>query len=568
MIFVLCNWLYISLTLASMGIIFSITIKKIIPWEVAELSIDRIIIVGLIALTTLCNFLSLFFSINYKINIGISVFLLIGIFLFYNSFLNIVKTWYMQFIQLHWATKLALGLVILIALVKTIGPSLVDDEGGYHLPLIRWIENYRVVPGIANIEDRFGFNPGIYMTNAYFSMTWLFSGGLYDVNSFLFIIFSYSFLSGLNQILRNNFSHTLSALIQTSALFFLFRAYLTTMDADFIYMYGSIYFLILIVKKIDSNSLYTTDFDILILTMLFAFVITNKFVITLLSPIIIWIFYNFYKKQKIIFIACLTSVTLLIVGSWIMRNYFICGYLVYPLFFIDFFDVDWKVPLYLARGQYFYVSEYAKIELARDFNTYVSREVPWEEWLPIWFPLVWVQLIGKTIILGVPFGFVLLLYQIFLKTGKKQESNQYLLYLQITLAIAIVIWFVRIPAIRFGWGIVVVFLVISFGTSFKKYLDKYTRWVRLGTITLVFISLLRSSIASVIENPDFIYHFIYPLPVKPDNIYETLQMNDTTIQIAEDNLCKGILPPCLPRRYHPDLMMRGNKVTDGFYIKK
>ncbi|MFN7116613.1 MAG: hypothetical protein ACK4TA_07410 [Saprospiraceae bacterium] len=89
------------------------------------------------------------------------------------------------------------------------------------------------------------------MTNAYFGMTWFFSGGLYDVNSFLYLVFSYSFLNGMNRFIQRNFQFLFSDLIKISALVFIFRDYLTTMDADFIYIYGTIYLSVLLIRKIE-----------------------------------------------------------------------------------------------------------------------------------------------------------------------------------------------------------------------------------------------------------------------------------------------------------------------------
>lgn len=138
------------------GLVFACAIKKIIPWK--HLTPDTAILSGQVVLTTCCNFISLFSPINYIINIIITLLLLIFLLFYKNAILDVIKKWQNDIVQLHWLTKLAWLFIIVIALLKTTGPSLMEDEIGYHLPLIRWIENFPVIPGIANIEDRMGFN--------------------------------------------------------------------------------------------------------------------------------------------------------------------------------------------------------------------------------------------------------------------------------------------------------------------------------------------------------------------------------------------------------------------------
>lgn len=566
MILVLVNWLFIFATLAALGLIFSFFLEKFRIVKPTLLSIDKAVLFGLVVLTTICNIISLFSPINYVINVLFSVIIITGLLSVRSDAAKKVNDWKNNIMQWHWLTKLAWLLVIFIALIKTTGPSLVDDEGGYHLPLIRWIEHFRVVPGIANIEDRLGFNPGIYMTNAYFNMTWLFRGGLYELNSFLFIIFSLSFLNGFDRLVKNNFQFIFSGIIQTSALFFLFRAYLTTMDADFIYMYSSIYLLIIFLQKIESDSLRDNDIDALLFVMLFAFVVTNKFIIGLLSPLLFWLGFIWMKDKTISFVIILLSAGCWIIGSWMIRNYFISGYLVYPLFFWDLFKPDWKVPRTVAEGQYHYVLEYAKMEITQPFNEYVNHEYPWSVWFPIWFDRIWSELLGKVIIIGTPFSILFSSYLLFfLKKQWRQDYRDYLRLLIILILITMM-WFFRAPAIRFAWGWLLILLPLPFLLVLKKWLLQYSVSFKIALIAMLLGGLIRSSVASIIEFPNVTKHIIYPVAVDEGQIYRDLQWNGIHIKVAEDNFCRGLEPPCVPRHYHPGLMPRGNRVEDGFKI--
>jgi hypothetical protein len=249
-----------------------------------------------------------------------------------------------------------------------------------------------------------------------------------------------------------------------------------------------------------------------------------------------------------------------------VRNYYISGYLVYPLHFLDFFNVDWKVPLELAHGQYDYVSEYARMEITQPFNEYVNHHYSWRVWFPVWWERIWGLLIGKILILTLPVAFLLSSYLFFIKNKHWRQAHSKELILLIFLLLATVIWFWRIPAIRFAWGWLLVFLILSFGLAFKTLLLRYKNWLRYGALVLVLASLLRGSIAAVVEFPNFTEHLLTPMRVREQAIFTEKKLDAIPVNVSETNFCWGIEPPCLPRKYHPGLTPRGDKITDGFKI--
>lgn len=566
MILVLLNWTFILIFLLPAGFVSLTLLLRASSVRASYLSFSCVMLVGLVVLTTLCNVFSLFMAIDYKVNLILGAVIYGFLFFLRTEFIKNTMKWLEILKTLHLSTKLAFLLIFIIGLIKTISPSENADEAGYHIPLIRWIEDYSIVPGIANIEDRMGFNPGIYMSNAFFSMRWLFTEGLYDLNSFLFFIFGTFFLSGFERFVKKDFSYIYSDITQIVALIFLFRAYLTSVDADFIYIYGIMYILILVLQKIESSTLSQPSVHIAMIFLLFTFIFTNKFSVILLSPIILWILWETNAKQNFRFVFTIVAVCTFILSSWILRNYFISGYLIYPLYFIDVFNVDWKVPIELTKGQYFYVSEYAKIEETRPFNQYIIREVPFKEWTAGWFSRVGALLIGKIIIPGIPISFILFFYLIIVKNKKWDKVHNQYMALIFFLIIATLIWIVRIPAIRFAWGWLIVLFVLTASMSFRKILVAKITTIRIMLMVVLFTSLLRSSIASFINYPLFLSNWFYPSPIMKGSISKVVKWGDEKIYIATDNFCGNITPPCLPEKHHPNLVLRGNKVKNGFKI--
>jgi len=586
MLIVLTNWLFILVISGALGFAMYRLLRRWTDAAAPEADLTTIVLLGLTGITSLCNLFSLWLPIGKEV----CLFVMAGTpFLLY---LN-RHSWAI-FLSRNWAlfangnyrlTAVYFLMLLAIALLKTIGPSAIEDEAAYHLPLIRWIENYPVVPGIANIEDRLGFNPAIYMTNALFGVAWLYEGGLYDLNSLLFVLIGGAFLSGFEPLLRGQKEHLLSGIIQATAMVFLFRLYLTSMDADFFNLYGVLYFLVCIIRQMEQGRFGYPDWQTIWSLLFFCFLVTNKFSAALMAPIALWLVYELVQKKQ--FRALLISLAFgsVIFLSWVVRNYYISGFAVYPIYFLDFFEVDWKVPSELAQGVYGYVSEFAKIEVIREFNAYKTVQPSLQTWLPIWYQATWKMLIGKVFFVGMAVSLLLWVRLVFMK---KKPHQQHFRWLALLVFIAIICWFWKFPALRFGWPWVLVFMCCTIFISFEAFIRSRQRWVTTGLALLVALSLVRSTASSVYEVLDapnrwigdsesqllhqkiqefeLQNHWLHPVAVYYEATYSTQYLNQIKVVVPPDIFCRGVMPPCVPKNHHPGLEARGNRVEDGFRI--
>jgi len=586
MLIVLANWLFILFISGAWGLAAYRLLRRYTDSAAPEAGLTTIVLIGLASLTTLCNLITLWLPISQAVCLFFIAGALVLFYLNRHAWSEFLKKQRGLFAGRNFRLMVVYFLLLLaIALLKTIGPPAIDDEAGYHLPLIRWIENYPVVPGIANIEDRMGFNPAIYMANALFGVAWLYKGGLYDLNSFLFVLIGGAFLSGFVQLLRGAKEHLLSGIIQAAALVFLFRSYLTSMDADFFNLYGVLYFLVCIVRQIEQKRLGFSDWQTVWYLLFFCFLVINKFSAALMAPVALWLVYQLLQKKQFRPLLIALAFGSVLFLSWTARNYYISGFSVYPIYFVDFFDVDWKVPSELAQGVYNYVSEYAKTENTRFFNEYEATQPALETWLPTWFQLTWAQLIGKVFFVGMAFSVFLWVRQIFIKEKSHQHQFRWLAFL---IFIAIAGWFWKFPALRFGWPWVLVFMCVTLFISFEAFIKRNRRWVEYSFAVLLAISLFRSTISTVyealdapskwignIESPllrqkiqgfELHKHWIYPVSTHYEARYSTQYFNQIKVLVAPDNFCRDAMPPCLPKNYLPGLEARGNRVEEGFRI--
>ncbi|MDZ4703768.1 MAG: hypothetical protein SH848_07550 [Saprospiraceae bacterium] len=587
MLIVLANWLFIFVICSVWGFAIYCGLRRWTDPAAPEVGITTVVLIGLTGLTTFCNLASLWMPIGQTTCLLFSSGALVLAYVNRRSWTVFFKNQWAFFSKSHRVTLFYFLLLLVIAIVKTIGFSEIEDEAAYHLPLIRWIENYPVVPGIANIEDRMGFNPAIYMSNALFGVAWLYEGGLYDLNSFLFVLIGGSFLAGFGQLLRGDREHLLSGMIQATALVFLFRDYLSSVDADFLNIYGPMYLLVFLIRQMEQNQFGRPNWQTVWSLLFFCFLVTNKFSAVLMAPIALWLAYELiWQKQGRVFgmTALFGSV---IVLSWTARNYYISGFLVYPIYFLDLFDTDWKVPATLAQGVYHYVSEYAKVGIVRLFNEYETTQPALQTWLPGWFEFTWALTIGKVFFVGMACCMLLWVRLFFIK--KKSEHRQ-IRWLACLLFIAILCWFWNFPALRFGWHWILVFMCITIFISFEGLMKRNLKWVTTGLAVLLAISLIRSVAASFYEALDVQHHWVHthespilqqkilgfelqkhwlhPVSAQYEAAYATQFLNQVEVLVAPDNYCRDAIPPCLPQNYHPALQARGKTVEDGFRIRE
>src|SRR6185503_10426523 len=75
--------------------------------------------------------------------------------------------------------------ILALILVMNAGPTQMDDTDSYHIQMVKWIQEYGTVPGIANLHERFGFNSSWFSSIALFSFSSKTTGGFTIMNSII-----------------------------------------------------------------------------------------------------------------------------------------------------------------------------------------------------------------------------------------------------------------------------------------------------------------------------------------------------------------------------------------------
>ncbi|ASV04955.1 hypothetical protein B2G47_01045 [Leptospira interrogans serovar Canicola] len=459
---------------------------------------------------------------------------------------------------------------LLSALVFSLNPPFAYDSGLYHIQSIKWIQEYSVVPGLANLHGRFGFNPNIFTIFALTSLKEIFKQEIFSVN---FVIYSILVLHSINRIYKilKQEGFTNSFLLHSIVLFLILEQFmsLSSPTPDLISIVLPLYILTNLPKNengIHSKLNLENYFSSIILSVYTISVKLSTIPLCILILLLI-IRYKFDGKKLLIVI----SIIFLILLPWLIRNVILSGYLIYPFSAIDIFNFDWKVPLNAVVSEKLSIRGWAR-NPGEGYKE--AAQMKFWEWFPIWW-----NTISKLNRLFIVISFLSPIFIFIYSLFKKIKIDFQTFAILFTSWIGVIFWILLAPDIRFGkafLGVSAISPLLYFNFKINFFPIKISKTSK--QIILVFIFIIVSDFLInrrtynrcknfIRENSAF---FVRPKKIKiPQNLeFKKIQMNDLEVFIpAEGDRCYDYEIPCMPYKNY-SLILRGKTLQSGFkYIQ-
>ncbi len=333
---------------------------------------------GLMISFAWCNLVSFFAPVNY---IALSPLLLIAIIVFAQA--NTRQSFFRQLTEgyrLLFAGPQAFFSIAFLAVffVYWITPPSNPDSNSYHFVAIRWYEQYKVVPGLANLHGRLAFNPASFIISAAWSFTSLAGQSLYPLNGVLAGLFYAWLLKKI--LLRKN---TPAALVILLCGILLFRNTLSNISApssDTLATFLVFYIAFRVYENIREGKNQPAHF--ILPALFFVFSITAKLSCLPMGMLFLYLFFFFVRdRSKFTVLLKTTPVLLLLVVPWLIRNFIMSGYLAYPILHSNLFKADWAVP-----GSIIHLEQLISHYYPRIHNTTFAAQLqePFGHWLLPW----------------------------------------------------------------------------------------------------------------------------------------------------------------------------------------
>lgn len=471
MVSVFFSFLYIGITVFMMGFAVRCGIRKYFGYEINELT--GILYAGLGVATVYAGFYSLFAGVGLGANIGMLLFCGGSAIAGRKELLNYGKNLKLQL------TVGKMVFVCLLLLLFSYGASrgyLHFDSGLYHAQAIRWIEEYGVVPGLANLHCRLAYNSSAFILTALYSMSFLLGQSLHTVAGFMALVLAAKAFTVTEVFVRKKIY--VSDFVKVALLFYLSMIYTEMMSpaSDYFAMLFLFYIVLKWVELEEERVQEITPYGML--CVLLAVTVTIKLSAVIMLLLVIKPAVQLIKEKRYGQIGVYLVLGILAVAPYLIRNIILSGWLVYPFPGIDLFSFDWKIP----KGEALYDAEEIKV-YAKGMTDVLLKDTPMKEWLPNWFgglkglEKIWV--LGS--FLSVCMGGIVSVIQ----AMKKKKECYGFLFLEMVLIAGYLFWQLGTPLVRYGYIYILAFPFFTAGCWFVWYFGKNQKSFVLFAILLL-----------------------------------------------------------------------------------
>ncbi len=460
-----------------------------------------------------------------------------------------------------------IGSAVLLFIYWIIPPQ-IWDSGSYHYVTIRWYEQYKIIPGLANVHGRFAFNPANFIISAAYSFTDLFRQSLYPLNGVVTLLF-YTWL--YKKILQN--TGALYSFILFIAGFLLFRVVLVAISspsADLLATILQFYCGFRMYELLKDRRNMFADYLPLITLCFFSVLAKLTAIPTLLLLPFIFLIIIKPTGKKIIIIKCVI-VGLIIFLPWLARNFLLSGYFLFPVPGTNILHPDWQVPESVVQLEYLFAKFGPRAEqtyanyIALEKMDFIQLAQSWFHYCARIFPLG-IKIFLTAAVSPIAWLFV---YRV------KGKIDRNLFFLWLLYYLCVCIWLYNSPEFRFGLSYMLLAILIPVLELFSDAFSAKTKILHIAFSILTFALPLYYA-TNVIRNREINHLSIQHCWLKParDNRYS--YNNDSTsfqfVDLGHDvklympdktHACLNANGPCMIYPYG-QIELRGDKITDGF----
>ena len=345
MISVLINWSYVFITTYIIGYFTLSRAYRFYKHE-RHIGIMSSVMAGLAITTAYAGFFSIFYKVGIVANIVMILFCVLFVWLdraHYTDILSDINGGkFIGRIFGSGSTRIIKVIVFLIffvaALFFTTEGNFFSDSGYYHEQSIRWIEEFGTVKGSVHILKRLAYNSCYFCQCALYSMRDIFSQSLHCLSGFYGILVMGYALAGFNKSIRTN-----AIRLAPFVYFILLCSEITSPASDYPLVFSVFYVAIRWFELRDDNEEHYSPYALL--SLFVVFLISIKLTVGCLILIVIKPAIAMIKEKRVKEIITSIMAGIIILLPYFIRNYIICGWLIYPFTKIDIFNPDWKLPM-------------------------------------------------------------------------------------------------------------------------------------------------------------------------------------------------------------------------------
>ena len=403
-------------------------------------------------------------------------------------------------------------IIFLFSFIAYYGKDNVDSPL-YHLQIIKWLSNYKLTFGLANLEWRLGVNYPWYSilsilnidffnySNKYFFSLIFFSFLFYEISyqkkiskSFLFLSLTFSYLFFYSLIHPFNYGVILN--------------HIGNPEKDLFNMLLFISLVYIYLKIIESKNLNNQLNLISILFIILTMTIMQTTIYIFISLVFIFMLFEIIKIR---YHVKLISILSIIFIFWIFKSTAISGCLIFQIP-LTCLSTEWTIDLSTLKFHIDETKRYSRslpsLEMVGDLYKTIETFLWLKPWLKNYFLTTALHQINLIIIIFSSFIGIYLIFK------KKIKFNKYEIILLISILFVNLTCLILIPEIRYYWGphisLSVLYLSLIIWSLDIRYLYKYNFFYFIPLTTLILFIFIKVF-------PMFKYSDLTKLPIREHN---------------------------------------------------
>ena len=583
MISVLINWSYVFITTYIIGYFTLSRAYRFYKHE-RHIGIMSSVMAGLAITTAYAGFFSIFYKVGIVANIVMILFCILFVWLdrtHYKDILVEIKSDNLTK-KIFGASSIRIIKVIVFsiffvaALFFTTEGNFFSDSGYYHEQSIRWIEEFGTVKGSVHILKRLAYNSCYFCQCALYSMRNIFSQSLHCLSGFYGILVMGYALAGFNKSIRTN-----AIRLAPFVYFILLCSEITSPASDYPLVFSVFYVVIRWFELRDDNEEHYSPYALL--SLFVVFLISIKLTVGCLILIVIKPAIAMIKEKRIKEIITSIMAGIIILLPYFIRNYIICGWLIYPFTKIDIFNPDWKLPMRHVQADADEIKVWGRG--MGQIGGQVTDGI--KVWLPHWWEYMSVpnRLIVASAIIVLS---VYLVYRVcrfipeVIRHGIKKTATEVVIdnidryIFEVALIFSLLYWFFESPLFRYGvcYIFIAMFYAIGdmLGEAWNKSVIIKVAVVLICVLTMIpftkgIIEYFKWNYECILYYSD--YEYFVMQEDYPRVEYGTTEINGVTFYYPKEELGQiGYhMFPALWFNGTDNVESRGDKITDGYRYK-
>ena len=445
MVVIVLSWVYMFLICTLIGI------GTLSPVRNRRFSVTLYLVTGIIGITVYAQFFSIFAKLGLWAHVMlVAAALVCG----YRNRSTVWQLWQTyRPVLCSWEGFFYCCFVLLIAFFTSRG-EFHTDTNIYHAAAIRIYEEYGLVKGIGNLQLHYAYNSSYLAFASIFSMKWLLGSSLHTTTGFLETVMCLYAFHGLRAF-RQHKAHVADMMRIGILLYTLVNVTRSMSPAtDYAYVFFALFIITAWCENFYEKGSELTVYCLLTVAAVFA--ATLKFSSCLLVLIGLYPAWCLIREKRWKEIGICLFGGCVILCPFLVRNYLISGWLLYPFERIDLFKVPWKIPLeYLVHD-----ADQIKV-WGRCLYDVEKVDMPIYEWLPVWWEHQFRY--EKMFLGGVLLGTALQLLMVGMRLYRKQKIRPQMAVLHLAVWGNVLVWFLVAPFIRYGLAFLIAVVMLAVG---------------------------------------------------------------------------------------------------------